>query len=317
MDTHLVWVVGRSGLLGRALDRHLAGSAGTRLFAGARVPWDDAPAAVQTLCEDLDRFLAAADGGRWSIFWAAGAGVIGSDPSLFERETAVLDGLVRALAARACSGRGAFFLASSASVYAGHRLGPYDESTVPAPTSAYARAKLANEQVTSAALSGRLPHVLGRISTLFGPGQDLTKNQGLVSKLCLQAVRRQTVQVFAPLDTLRDYLYVDDAAKLAAAFLARAEDDGDLSSRVRHLSHGSALSIGALTALVRQISHRRAGELHVPPVDTAAHVRDLRVVSRYAHEVVGARRTTHEAGIRATYADVLACYLRGDLAEVP
>lgn len=160
-------------------------------------------------------------------------------------------------------------------------------------------------------LAGRLPYVIGRITTLYGPGQDLQKNQGLVSKLCLQAVKQQPISVFAPLDTIRDYLFASDAASQAISFMDAAAASGETVARVRNLVNGSTLSIGALSSLVRHVSHRRAGELHVVPAHTGAHVHDLRVRSQYGHEIAGLDRMPIAAGVRRVYEDVLFRYVQG------
>ena len=55
--------------------------------------------------------------------------------------------------------------------------------------------------------------MIGRFSNLYGPGQNLGKLQGLISRLALSAVTRQPINIFVPLDTIRDYVYVDDAAQ--------------------------------------------------------------------------------------------------------
>src|SRR5207244_1238391 len=126
--------------------------------------------------------------------------------------TAVVAGFAAALAARADHGRGALFLASSASVYARSAGPPFDENSAPAPGSDYARARLEQERIVAVALDGRLRHVVGRISTLYGTGQNVTKGQGLISAMCLQTIQRRPIRLFVPPDTLRDFLYADDAA---------------------------------------------------------------------------------------------------------
>ncbi|GAB2552352.1 hypothetical protein GCM10027033_06870 [Leucobacter ruminantium] len=127
----------------------------------------------------------------------------------------------------------------------------------------------------------------------------------------MQAVKQQPISVFAPLDTIRDYLFASDAARQAMAFLDAAIASGETATRVRDLANGSTLSIGALSSLVRHVSHRRAGELHVVPVHTGAHVLDLRVRSQYGYEITGLDRVPIAAGVRRVYEDVLFRYVHG------
>ena len=65
------------------------------------------------------------------------------------------------------------------------------------------------------------PLLVGRISNLYGPGQNLAKPQGLVSQLCRAQLTRQPLSVYVSLDTMRDYLYVDDAAAMVVAATRR------------------------------------------------------------------------------------------------
>ena len=84
---------------------------------------------------------------------------------------------------------GGLFVASSAGgVYAGSSDPPFTERSVPRPISPYGRQSW-NTSV-SATLWGEahgIPVLIGRIANLYGPGQDMSKAQGLVSQLALTA----------------------------------------------------------------------------------------------------------------------------------
>ena len=82
---------------------------------------------------------------------------------------------------------------------------------------AYGRAKLAMEghaRALAAATGVRV--VLGRLANVYGPGQTLGKPQGLLSQLCLADATRRPLPVYVSLDTIRDYLYAGDAARMVA-----------------------------------------------------------------------------------------------------
>lgn len=312
MTTKLVWVVGASGLLGSALARREDPDV---LFRTGPVPWSCPSRAIDVLTDELRRFAARVrTDDEWEIYWAAGAGVIGSNPATFARESEIIAGFVERLGGRLPRGRGALFFASSGAVYAGSHSAPFSESTPPAPLSPYAIAKREQELVISAALAGRLPHVLGRISTLYGPGQDLDKTQGLVSRTCLQAARCRPVSVYVPVDTLRDYLYVDDAARMIGRFVERARAERDLATRVRVVADGRPSSILELAARVRAISHRRIGMHHMPIATSAQHVHDLRMRTEHGAEVAGIPRTPAPNGIHAVYSDIIRRLARGEFA---
>ena len=146
------------------------------------------------------------------------------------------------MGARDPAGNG-FFLASSAGgVYAGASGPPFTEHTEPAPISAYGRAKLRSEEIaTEFAVRTSTALLVGRLANLYGPGQNLDKPQGLVSQLCLAQLTRQPLTVYVPLDTMRDYLFVDDAAAMAVAGLGAVTASRQASAegaRQRALHHG-------------------------------------------------------------------------------
>ena len=58
----------------------------------------------------------------------------------------------------------------------------------------------------------RTPTLIGRMSNLYGGGQDLAKRQGFISHVCRSILTRTNFVLSVPSDTQRDFLYADDAA---------------------------------------------------------------------------------------------------------
>jgi UDP-glucose 4-epimerase len=293
----ITWVVGRGGLLGSAVSRAVRDE-----FVGGPVPWTDPGDAAATLRSELTRFATAAGARDWAIVWAAGSGVVASEAQQLQDELDVLASFVDALAEHPPAGRGVFALASSAGgVYAGSRHPPFDESTVPRPLSPYGEAKLAAEQLTEARLSGRVPMVIGRLSNLYGPGQDLTKRQGLVSELCLGAIRRRSVNVYVPMQTLRDYLYADDAAAMIADLALHAVTEQPRDLVLRNLASGLPMSVGGVVRVVQQVTRQtvRIGMGQHP--SAALQVLDLRMTTRAGALPRLHAPTTFPAGVRRVY----------------
>jgi UDP-glucose 4-epimerase len=56
--------------------------------------------------------------------------------------------------------------------------------------------------------------LIGRFSNLYGPGQNLSKPQGLIAHVGRAALRREPVSIYVPLDTIRDYLFAADAGRM-------------------------------------------------------------------------------------------------------
>ncbi|WP_166375933.1 NAD-dependent epimerase/dehydratase family protein [Aeromicrobium phragmitis] len=305
------WVIGASGLLGRAVVRSVDGS---RLFASRPVRWDS-DQAIEDLARNLDEFAREATGG-WRIIWAAGTGVIGSGASHFEQDETTLKQFLSCLAEARLPENGGYFHASSASVYAGEAVrAPFSESSRVAPTSDYAYSKLRQEQLVAQLLGGRVRTVIGRISTLYGPGQNLSKSQGIIAKMCLNAVLRRPAQIYVPLDTLRDYLYVDDAAAAISATLQTVTRSTSDPLLMRVIADGRACSIGYLSRIVDKVSGRRGG-IEYQPTFNASHARDLRMRSEYPADVVAWRRTPLSVGVARTYADILQRFTRGEFAAL-
>ncbi len=221
----IAWILGSGGLLGSALQRALSLD-GTPLFApGEKLCWNDQPRLEAQIARMVGAFSTQARGAeRWEIYWAAGIGAMNSPPAALAPETRVLSMLLqqvgddRGLASR----RGALALSSSAgAIYAGSSDDVITEASLPSPTTAYAAAKLQQEELLRA-FTGRHDNVstlIARLSTLYGSGQAADKAQGLLSHIARSMLRNRPIQIFVPYDTIRDYLAVDDAAAAMIASL--------------------------------------------------------------------------------------------------
>ena len=246
------WVVGATGLLGSAVCRHL--SAQRRDFRTTDVPWDDPSAAVEALLRAAEQL----PGGLGGVL-VRRCGSRRQQPGRARRRGRRAGGVPDSLGARRPAGNG-FFLASSAGgVYAGSSGPPFTEHTEPAPISAYGQAKLRSEEIaTEFAVRTSTALLVGRLANLYGPGQNLDKPQGLVSQLCLAQLTRQPLSVYVPLDTMRDYLFVDDAAAMAVAGLGAVTDSGRRALKV--LASERSTTVGAVLGDLHRVTRRR------PPV---------------------------------------------------
>jgi UDP-glucose 4-epimerase len=297
----LTWIVGRGGLLGSAVSR----ATGPK-FIELPVPWEDHDAAVAVLESDLERFIRAARNDDWSVIWAAGSGVVGTTADKLAAETRILSHFVTRMRDWRPAGRGAFFLSSSAGgVYAGSTHPPFSESTTPRPLSPYGETKLAQEEIVRMTVDGCVPLVIGRFSNLAGPGQNFVKQQGLVSQLCRAAVTRQSLNVFVPMETLRDYLDVDDAAAMVYTLVENAVRNQPSTPVLRNISSQRPVSVCTVLRTVQQVAHRtvRIG-LGTSPSSTY-HVRDLRLCTRFPQEFQRVAITPFPVTVKRVYDDVL------------
>lgn len=279
--TSLNWVIGARGLLGSAVVRQLIAQHDP-IFTGPVIRWTvqeaeaDLRLGVSGLAEE-------AGGAPWKVFWCAGVGVTGSSAASLGTEVARFETFLNAIRALPpeVQEQGTIFVASSAgAMYAGSHGAPFDESTPPNPLGDYGRAKLAIEAAAQGLTEDSGVRVLvGRIANLYGPGQSLTKPQGLISHLCVSHVKRAPLSVYVSLDTLRDYIFVDDCAGLiidACRRLSQAEGD---PYRMKVLASGRSVSVGALLGEFRRIVGRRPEIVMGSSPFSSLQSRDLRMRS--------------------------------------
>ena len=289
----LTWTVGAGGLLGSALTRHAR-----EAFVSGPVPWTDAVGTSSALQQNLDRFRAQAGDGDWAILWAAGAATVASGQAQADAELAIFRAFVDSVAARPPAGQGRFLLASSAGgVYAGASHPPFAASTAPAPLGVYGHLKLAQENAAAHALAGTCPVVVARIANLYGPGQNLAKLQGLVSRLAWCAATQTPANIFVPLDTIRDYVYVDDAARTCLQVIERATQHTEIAV----IASGRPVTVGQLIRTVQQVTKR-----HIPvALGSHASARDQVLDLRLEPSIEIDRQTPLPVGVKDVFLDIL------------
>lgn len=289
------WVLGASGLLGSAVVRRLR-AAGREVVTTA-VPWTDPAAAVEALVQAA----AALPADLAETYWCAGAGVVGSSEEQLRDEVAVLEELLRRWESPR---RHSLFLASSAGgVYAGSTGAPFTEAALPVPLAEYGRAKLRSEEVARAFAERTGSTLLvGRLSNLYGPGQDIAKPQGLISQLCRAQLTRQPLSVYVSLDTMRDYLFVEDGADMVVTGLGAVSARGGTHLKILASEHST--TIGAVLGELRRVTRHRPPVVLGSSPNARFQVHDLRLRSLVWPPLSGLGRTTLAAGISSTLAAV-------------
>lgn len=297
--TGVVAVIG-AGLLGSAVVTE-AGRQGHRAVALSGVRWrsDDALEDVQRQLTEIDR----ARGGRaLTVMWTAGRGVPSSPESELVRETRFLDRVLSEVIPALRRDELSVVLASSAGAL--HSSGEdlvIESSTPPIPLGTYGQHKLEQEQLLAqCAHSHGIRAVAARITNVYGPGQSLSKPQGLITRLCVSAATRQITPITVPLDTQRDFVYVDDAASQLLDLARTVGAPG--RSEVGIVASGETVSLHRVIAVVG--SQRASGRLLV-------NCRSTQELStghcRFVPTAPGRHRPrrTLESGVHATWQDVL------------
>jgi UDP-glucose 4-epimerase len=272
----------------------------------AVVPWTRSDEAVRSL-ENQARDVAAEDR-PWRIIWCAGAGVIGTTQRTLDQEVHTFAAFLDRLSSlsEVAPAPDAVVLASSAGgIYGGSQAPPFTEATEPVPISPYGEAKLeAEERLRSFAAHSGVPVVIGRLSNLYGPGQDLSKPQGLISQLCQAHHERRPLSIFVSLDTARDYLFSDDAARMLTRAADRAAACPPATVVVKILASQRPTTVATILGELRRLlRHRPLVVLGTSPLATF-HARDLRFRSRVWTDLDRFVTTTLPEGIWSTMEDL-------------
>ena len=304
------WVVGR-GLLGNAVARALPKAPLRR-----SVRWGDDGAAIEDLAAGL-RALYATPSEQYRVFWCAGSGVTSSSADSLSREEEVFSTFMSMFAELPddLRRRTVVFLASSVGgAYAGNPSQPFSESSPAIPASAYGQTKLAMEAALEAGVADSgLRGFVGRITNLYGPGQKLGKRQGLISVVCETYLTRRAATIYVSLDTLRDYIFEDDAAAVILAGTARAGSLPRGTTTLKIIGAGRAVSIGELIATIERVRGRRALVAYGPG-DARGQALDLRVQSEEWTDLQGLVTTSLPVGIESVFQAMLASVARGPWA---
>lgn len=256
----IAWVMGSGGLLGSALCCALRHN-GTEIFSPAeRFCWSSESELAAQLAAAVKAFSACiGTEERWEIYWAAGVGTMSSSEPALAHETRVLSRLLRLVESepRLMAKTGALAFASSAgAIYAGSRDDIISENTPPAPTTAYAREKLRQEDLVRAfALANRgMAALLARISTLYGPGQATGKQQGLLAHIARCILRNQPIQIYVPFDTVRDYIAADDVAAAMVDVLRKTSEEPGVLTKI--IAAEQPTTIAEIISIFKRIARR-------------------------------------------------------------
>ena len=319
----LAWVVGRGGLLGSSVERAL----GPGAWRPERpLAWSSREGLADSTADAVRGFaarLGAISGDGWSLFWCAGAGVVGSSAAELESENTSLRLFLDRLDTepRLMDLPGRIFLASSAGgVYGGSLGRPLTEDTTPRPISDYGRAKLAQEETLLSWARGRprVSTLVGRLANLYGPGQSLDKPQGLISHMSRCLIFGVPVHVYVPLDTIRDYLYAGDAGRRVVAGLERLSREAPERRHVTKIyASERETSVAGLIGAFRRLGKRQlrvVSGLH--PVGTQQPAR-LQFRSTVWRDEAVSGRTQLLEGVSRVHRHQLALFQAGRLPAPP
>lgn len=287
------WVIGSGGLLGSAINKGITDS-----FPSTTIRWENHNESITDLEANLVHFSRQLNPDQpWRIIWAAGHATVSSSREVCEAELKVFDQFTEK-AQQGLTSPGRFFLASSAGgVYAGSPDPPFTARSVPHPTSEYGSLKLQQESalLANCANRGDVTAVIGRISNLYGPGQNLGKLQGLISHLILAALTRNTMNIFVPLDTIRDFVFVNDAAHMINTLTTMASPP-----EIAVIASGEPKSLATVISQVQGVLRIKIPIAYGEHPSSSGQVVDLRMFPT----VPCAQLTPFPAGVKTMQLDL-------------
>lgn len=256
----LTWVLGARGLLGSAFCRALSLN-GEKLFQpNEAFHWgEESKFRSQMEAAVADFAESSVNADRWEIYWAAGIGTMASSAEALAPETRALTWLLELLNENtwlAAMPGTVVFSSSAGAIYASCSDEVITEKSVPAPNSAYAREKLSQENLLKAFCASRpgVTVLLARISTLYGAGQSAEKSQGLLTHIARSIVRNKPIGIYVPIDTIRDYIAVDDAAMEIIATVR--ESNMPSAAFVKIIASERPATITEIISIFRRIARR-------------------------------------------------------------
>jgi len=291
------------GLLGTAIESVLGST-----HPLPAIPWPQSANAQAVL---RSGGVEISTSGSWSVAWCAGLSVVGTSGQAISSELAAFESFLEGLEHGYDSARpGALFLASSAGGIYAHNTGEtLSEVSREAPTSDYGRGKLALEATARRFASRTGAQLLiGRISNLYGPRQNVSKPQGFISHLCRSLILKKPFVLSVPPDTTRDFLHANDAAARVCAWLRSPEP---LPSAIKILASGRSVNLGQVISTASRVTGLRPHVLFARNDVSHLQPRHLRFSSRVLleHDRQYPARTL-ESGIAETWSNLLAGHVR-------
>lgn len=258
----IAWVIGSGGLLGSAIDRALR-KRDVRIYSMPhRFSWNDEVLLAQQLRNGVAAFADSIGTNDWELYWAAGTGTMGSTEDCLKSETRAFSTLLDLIESESrliAKPGGIGFASSAGGVYAGVGSSPISEDTPVAPISAYGREKLRQEELVSSlcARHDTLKVLLARITTLYGPGQARGKRQGLLAHIARCILKRETIRIYVPYDTIRDYISADCAAEKIIWSLKSIPESSSSKTCIKIIASETPTTIAEILATYRKVTRQK------------------------------------------------------------
>jgi UDP-glucose 4-epimerase len=239
---------------------------------------------------------------------------------VLRNETVILEHFLAAIrnsAGLRCDLGHLFFSSSAGGLYAGASSLPITERSEIAPRSTYGLQKLKNEELLGVfARQNGVRVLLGRIANLYGPNQNRSKGQGLITAICQSHVIRKPANIFVGLDTVRNYIYVDDAAESIVRSMNAVTKDPVGSVETKIVASKQNLTISAVLKDCQAVLGSAPSIVLSRSQNQAAYPQDLRMKSVHIPDADNYEPTPLVVGVHRVYQSLLYSHRTGQLGEV-
>jgi UDP-glucose 4-epimerase len=304
-------VIGQ-GLLGKGV---LSCEPEPHRFPVTKIQWQDSAQARQQLAEVATTFGRSVDG-PWRVAWCAGAGVVGTSDVQFADEQSYLESFLTDLRTAIPAGPtagGLFFASSAGGVFGLGSSALITEGSSESPASAYGRSKLAQERMISDwSMDTAVPALIGRVSNLYGAGQNLGKPQGFISQLLRSMLVKRPFRLGVSGDTERDFIHVDDAAARIHRWLHLTAESG---VTCKLIAAGQSHTLLRVASIVRSVTRIQPKIMYAATAGSGLQPRHLRFVSEVRNDLDDAVPSRPlEIGISQTWHSMLSGFANGAFA---
>lgn len=302
----LASVIGRGGFLGSAVSVALHRFAIPEYRGKSKLSWPSEYSSfqIELFKRSLDLYLEELgelqSDRRIAVFWCAGRSFPRSNYLEVELDRLLFDLVIGSVLKKFGGPNLHVIYASSAGgLYSDFSHGPFGPQSPVSPRTPYGLMKLAGEEhLQSASCREGATWTIARISNLYGPRQNLEKTQGIISKLAISAISRIPIPIFVPLDTVRNYIYIDDAAEKLVRF---AQEQFGLST-TQLVTSPDNLSLSSVLGSCNRVFGRRPVTVHC----------DLGIADKYSRNLAMRssldkhdRHTPFSHGLMTVWADTL------------
>lgn len=296
--TKSMWVLGRGGFLGTAI-AHEAERGGYSVFSQRTIPWNSPSQRENVLKKTAQEFSDFARDTKPTIVWAAGSeGVAVSSSHVASERDSFTDFSIVLSQMDTLFGATLVVVSSAGGVFSGSPAPPFSCDSPVRAISEYGRNKIAIEDLALTELNFQYQVHIARITNLYGPWPG--PRQGLINRLCTAAATRKALQVYVPLDTVRDYIYVSDAARLLLLEIDPVLNPGTPPS-ISLIGSGENSSIGTVINTVAHVSHRKI-PITMAQVDaTQLQPRDLRMQPSWIERKISFEPSTLAQGVKKLF----------------